>query len=151
LTLVETGIGGSDTLNATGTAAAEAFVWNGSTLANGSDTISGAANIESVVLTGNGGADSLTGADANQTWTLSAASAGSVGVLSFSQNASLTGGIRHDACVFDAVVAGGGSISGGGGSNGLDVSACTPGVTAGLAAGTSIQVAGVFSNGQALT
>ncbi|NJK92847.1 MAG: hypothetical protein HC904_14120, partial [Blastochloris sp.] len=145
VTLVETGPGGSDILNATGTVAAEAFVWTGSSLSNGSNTINGAANIESIVLDGNGALDSLSGPAANQTWTLSGAMAGSVGNLSFVQISNLVGGALDDVFSFNVGVVWGGNLSGGTGSNSLDFGAYSTALNVNLQTGTASGLLGVFS------
>jgi hypothetical protein len=86
-------------------------------------------------LDGQEGDDTVVGADTENTWSVTAAAAGTVNSLAFSAIENLSGGLLSDIFVFA-----GGSVassSGGGGSDTLDFFADAAGVVVELAAGTA--------------
>ena len=90
-------------------------------------------------ISGGAGSDTLVAADADNTWVLSAADAGSLNEQSFSEIENLTGGAANDTFIF----AGGsisGTIDGGAGINTFDYSSRTDRVTLNLQSGAATDV-----------
>jgi len=98
------------------------------------------ANIATIV--GSALTDTLTGANANQTWSLSGANAGSVGGVSFSSFEALVGGTANDTFHFAVGASVAGTISGGGGIDKLDYSAWSAAATVNLTTGTATATGG---------
>jgi hypothetical protein len=125
----------------------------------GSNTLDESANTANVTvnlqtsdlnfqnLLGGSGNNTLIGPNANTTWNITAQNAGTLtGGISFSNFQNLLGGSGNDAFVVGDAVGVDGSINGGGGSNTLDESAYTTGVTVNLAVSTATGVGGTFAN-----
>jgi hypothetical protein len=98
-----------------------------------------------ITFTGGSGNNTLVGPAQGAAWSITAANAGKVGMASFSNVANLVGGSGDDSFKFAAKGSLSGSITGGGGSDTLDYSAWTTGVTVNLTTGTATAVAGGVS------
>jgi hypothetical protein len=99
--------------------------------------LGGIANIEQ--LTGSALADSLTGTDAGDTWTLTGVDAGSVAGVAFAGIEHLSGGAGDDVFAFaDDAARVTGSLSGGFGTDALDFSARGTGIEHELAASSIV-------------
>ncbi|MFP6768693.1 MAG: DUF6531 domain-containing protein, partial [Planctomycetaceae bacterium] len=84
-------------------------------------------------IDGGAGADTLTADNVANSWNITGSDAGTVaGDVAFSGFESLQGGSDTDTFVFDDGVTFGGTVDGGSGTNALDYSAWTTGVTANL-------------------
>jgi VCBS repeat-containing protein len=103
----------------------------------------GFAHIQSLV--GSAAADILIGPNTTTTWQIKSANAGKVGSLSFSAVENLVGGSGTDTFQFSTGVGVSGTIDGGAGTNTLDYSAYTTGVTVDLTAGIAPGTAGVVN------
>ena len=116
-------------------------------------------NLQAMTATGIGGtfaniakfiggtaSDTLIGPDVPSVWSVTGASAGTVGAATFSSFENLTGGSASDQFVFQPGGSVGGNIDGGGASNALDYSAISTPVTLNLAAMTSTGIGGTFTN-----
>jgi hypothetical protein len=88
----------------------------------GNDMVKVQATSGSLVVNGQGGTNTLVGPNAAETWNITAANAGSVGVTTFSNVQKLTGGTSTDAFRFTAAGSVTGRVDGGGGTNTLDYS-----------------------------
>jgi len=125
-------------------------------------TFSANASLDGTLFTGNGngkvilapgvtiadsvqggtGNNTLVGSNANNTWTLTGANAGTVDGIAFSKMANLVGGSATDTFAFQAGGSVSGSIDGGGGGDWLDYSAYNAAVTVNLATGSATGVDG---------
>ena len=96
---IDGGSGGTDTLNygAYITAVSVNLDTSAATAINGG-MMNGFSNIDSIA--GGSAADSITGPDADQTWTISGSEAGTVNSVSFSEFESLNGGSGDDSFAF---------------------------------------------------
>jgi hypothetical protein len=99
----------------------------------------------SVTFTGGSGINTLVGPAQGAAWSITAANAGKVGMVSFTSMANLVGGPGDDTFKLSAKGSLSGSITGGGGSDTLDYSAWTTGVTVNLTTGTATAVVGGVS------
>ena len=88
----------------------------------GNDTVNVQATAGSLVVNGQGGTNKLVGPNVTETWTISGANAGSVGVTTFSNLQNLTGGTLNDTFKFTAAGSVSGKVNGGTGTNTLDYS-----------------------------
>jgi hypothetical protein len=104
-----------------------------------------------VNVDGGTGTNTLIGPDAGATWTVTAANAGVVGKAHFKEFQNLLGGSGNDSFRLNDGVGVAGVIDGGGGSNWLDYSAYTTGVTVDLTAGTATGAAAGIANLQNVT
>ena len=132
---------GTDTLDYSGDGGAAVTV----NLATSTTTKTGGfANIEKIVGSSST-ADTLIGANAANTWTISAANGGTVGAFTFSAIENLTGGTGADAFKFTTGSVSG-KIDGGAGTDTLDYSGDGGvAVTVNLATGTATKTGG-FAN-----
>jgi hypothetical protein len=100
-------------------------------------------------VTGAGGLNALIGTDAASTWAVTAQNGGTLtfggNTTTFSGIQILTGGAGNDSFVLSDAVGVDGGINGGGGTNTLDESAYTTGVTVNLVSGTATGVGGTFT------
>ncbi len=123
--------GGAGTDTVVGTAGNDVFALSGSAM-------NGFAFISIEVFDGGGGSDTLIGADAASTWYITGVNAGNVnGVLSFASIEYLVGGAVADSFVFAPGASIAGTVDGGAGSNTLDYSAFTIGITVNLGTGNA--------------
>jgi Ca2+-binding RTX toxin-like protein len=101
-------------------------------------------------LVGSAGVDTLVGADVTNTWSVSSAGGGkifnSLGTFLFSSVENLMGGAGTDAFTFSGAGTVLGQIDGGGGTDWLDYSALSVGVTVDLNAQTASRVSGGIQN-----
>jgi Ca2+-binding RTX toxin-like protein len=104
----------------------------------------GFANIETLV--GGAGANTLVGANATNTWSITGTNAGNVAGVTFSAFPNLTGGTGMDVFKFSAGKGVTGAIHGGGGGDWLDYASYTTAVTVNLATGTATGVGGGVTN-----
>ena len=100
----------------------------------------GLDHVESFILDGQTGTDTLIGPNSEETWLLSGNGSGLIDILPFSRIANLRGGSMNDIFHLDDGIFWGGLIDGGAGINTLDFSDFTGGVTANLRLGTGIEV-----------
>ncbi|HZU35789.1 MAG TPA: SBBP repeat-containing protein, partial [Gemmataceae bacterium] len=98
-----------------------------------------------VTFTGGSGTNTLVGPAQGASWSITAANAGKVGNVTFSQVANLFGGPGADSFKFSTKGSLSGSIAGEGGGDTLDYSAWTVAVTVDLTGGTATAVAGGVS------
>ncbi len=133
------GGGGSNTLDYSGDGGAAATV----NLAVDTATRTGGfANIQSLVGSSSS-ADQLIGPNTTNTWSITAVNGGMVGSFSFSGVENLTGGTANDTFKFSNGKGVAGKVNGGGGTNTLDYSLYTTGVTVNLTAGTATGTGGI--------
>ncbi len=102
--------------------------------ATGTSGTSGASGVVNVI--GGSGNDTLTGADAANAWSITGVNAGTVGSTSFSGIENLAGGTGADSFTF-AALSSVDSVAGNAGSDTLDLSSDTSGVTVDLSLGTA--------------
>ncbi len=101
------------------------------------NTATGTGGASSVVnVIGGAGSDTLTGADSANTWNVTGTNTGSVGGTSFSGVENLAGGTGADSFTF-AALSSVDSVAGNAGSDTLDLSSDTSGVTVDLSLGTA--------------
>jgi len=98
---------------------------------------------------GTGTTDTLLGANANSTWSIAGANAGTVGAYSFAGFPNLTGGTGNSTFKFAAGASMTGTITGGGGTNTLDYSAYGSPVTVNLQTTTTTGI-GTWANIQSI-
>jgi hypothetical protein len=110
---------------------------------------SGFANLGSLV--GSGGSNTLIAANTTNAWQITATNAGKVGFFSFFGIGNLKGGTGNDTFKFSNAAGITGTLDGGGGSDSLDYSSYTTGVTVDLLTGTATGVKGGISNIQNVT
>ncbi|HEY2586240.1 MAG TPA: calcium-binding protein [Tepidisphaeraceae bacterium] len=91
-------------------------------------------------------ADTISGANVDETWTISGANSGSVGADTFSSFENLIGGPAKDNFVFLPGGSVAGNIDGAGGVNTLDYSALAGPITVNLTTGTGPGIGGTFAN-----
>ncbi|HTQ16028.1 hypothetical protein, partial [Mycobacterium sp.] len=125
---------------------------------SGADSFTLAGGTLSGSLAGGGGSNTLTGANVNTTWTITAADAGNMAAITggFTQIGNLTGGTANDTFAFNGATAGvSGNIAGGTGTNSLDYSAYTGGaVTLNVTApgiATTTGIGGTYSGINSVT
>jgi PKD domain len=101
-------------------------------------------NVQSFI--GAGLADTLIGAAANNTWSITGANSGTVGAYSFAGFANLIGGSGNDT--FKILVGGSlsGSLDGQGGTNTIDDSSFGSPVTVNLQSATATAIGGAWAN-----
>src|SRR5262249_5733648 len=110
----------------------------------GNDTVVVRATSGGLVVDGQGGTNTLVGPNATTTWNITNTNAGTIaGVATFARFQKLTGGSANDAFKFSAGKSVTGRVDGGGGTDTLDYSAYTTGVTVDLTAGTATGTGGV--------
>ena len=112
----------------------------------GSDTLSLSSLPTGGITTFNGGsgANTLVGPNARHTWNITGTNAGNVAARSLSPNIqNLTGGSANDTFKFSNGKGVTGVINGGGGTDTLDYSSYTTGVTVNLTTGTATGTGGV--------
>jgi hypothetical protein len=104
--------------------------------------------VSSLTLKGDGGSDSLTGPNQNNTWDLTSSNAGTLdGTTSFTGIGNLIGGSGADDFVFTTSTASAsGSINGGSGANTLDFSTRGTAITVNLANGNTTGIGGGWTN-----
>lgn len=125
----------------------------------GDDTITIVSTAPGAMTTinGGGGTDSLTGPNAESTWTLSAADAGLLDApqgatrFEFASIANLLGGTSNDTFVFNSAGTLSGSIDGGLGMNGLNYALHDAGVVVNLRLASATGLGGSFSRLQNVT
>jgi autotransporter-associated beta strand protein len=100
-------------------------------------------NIQNFLSTGT--ADTLVAADTANTWSITGTNAGTVGAVSFSGFANLTGGSGNDSFAFHSGGSITGNLSGGLGYNTLDDSQYGSAVTVNLATKTATAIGGTFT------
>lgn len=120
---------------------------------SGADTMTVVSTLASTPVTfnGGGGMDMLIGPNLINTWKITSNNGGKVDVVSFAGVENLTGGPDNDLFKFSAGKTLAGAIAGGGGTNRLDFSLYTTGVTVNLSTGTATGVAGGISAIQNVT
>lgn len=111
--------------------------------------IGGFSGIASVVGR-SGGGDTLVGTDAATAWSITGSDAGKAGKFTFSGIDNLHGGAGNDTFKLANNAGVKGSIDGGGGTNVLDYSAWTSGVSVNLGGGASTGAPGGAANIQVL-
>ncbi len=126
------------------------YVHNTSSLYNYTDlyTGSGSNTVDVTATTGaleihGSGTDTLVGPNVASTWTISSSNAGSVGNITFAGVANLTGGSANDIFKFSNGKGVTGIVNGGAGTNTLNYSAYTTGVTVNLTTGVATGTGGV--------
>jgi hypothetical protein len=162
--------GGSNTLNVKdqGSATGQSYTLSNTTLtrsgiatirysyltnlnitASSNDKLTLLAPAPTVATTFNGGAGSntLQGANVSNTWTISGANSGKVGSVSFSNVQYLIGGALSDSFKLQPLGSVTGTINGSGGTNTLDYSSRTTGVTVNLATGAATAIHGGAAGG----
>jgi hypothetical protein len=102
------------------------------------------ANIQRFL--GTNTSDTLMGANANSTWSITGTNAGTVGSYTFAGFTNLTGGTGNDTFKFAAGGSESGSVDGQGGTNMLDLSGCGSPVTVNLQTTTVTGIGGTWSN-----
>jgi hypothetical protein len=133
------GGGGTNTLDYSGDGGLAATV----NLATAAATRTGGfAHIQSLVGS-TSAADLLIGPNTTNTWSITAGNGGTVGSFSFSGVENLTGGSANDTFKFSNGKGVTGTVDGGGGTNTLDYSLYTTGVTVDLTAGTATGTGGI--------
>jgi hypothetical protein len=90
--------------------------------------------------------DTLVGANATSTWSITGANTGTVGSYSFAGFANLTGGTGNDTFKFAAGGSESGAVNGQGGTNTLDLSGYGSPVTVNLQTTTATGIGGTWSN-----
>jgi hypothetical protein len=99
-----------------------------------------------VTLIGEAGNNTLVAPDTPNTWSITGSNAGTLnGTIAFSGFQNLTGGSAADTFLFSNGAGVSGTINGGGGTNRLDYSAYTTGVTVNLSVGTATGTGGVLN------
>ena len=112
----------------------------------GDDTVILQTASGGLLLDGQGGTNTLIGPNAAATWNITNTNAGNIaGVTSFANVQRLTGGSANDTFKFGNGKGVTGIINGGGGTNTLDYSAYTTGVSVNLTAGTATGAVGVVN------
>ena len=167
------GEGGTDTIIVNGTTSADSFVVNNQTVTfngiaisetnvqawtlnglGGNDTLTIASTPSAVPLTFNGGGDSgdtLIGPSEDSTWNITSASGGSLGNLTWSGVANLTGGSGNNTFAFQSGGSVSGVIDGGEGTNTLDYSGNGgAAITVNLATATAPNIQGGYQNIQSI-
>ena len=96
-----------------------------------------------VTINGDGGTDTLVGPNVANTWTITGSNAGTVGNVTFTGIANLTGGTSTDGFKFPNGGSVSGVVNGGGGTNGIGYGLRTTGVTVNLTTGTATGTGGV--------
>jgi hypothetical protein len=115
----------------------------------GSNTVNDVGTTGKLVVFGSG-KDTLVGPNATNTWNITGSNSGSLGVVSFSGVANLTGGTGNDTFAFASGGSVSGKINGGAGTNTLNYSGDGgAAITVNLANDTATRTGG-FSNIQAL-
>jgi hypothetical protein len=102
----------------------------------------GFANIEKLVGSSSA-ADKLIGPNTTNTWSITAVNGGTVGSFNFSGIENLTGGTANDTFKFSSGKGVAGKVDGAGGTNTLDYSLYTTGVTVNLTTGTATGTGGI--------
>jgi acrosin len=145
---------GSNTLDYSGYGSSRSFILTGLGTINGFkgteiSILGGFDNIDTLIGTASNN-DSLTGTNAASTWNLTTGPSdtyvSSGRTLTFSAIENLIGGSDADTFTFADKAVHNGSLNGGAGSDWLDYSAYTVGVTVNLTAGTATGVTGLISN-----
>src|SRR5262249_12287424 len=136
---------GADTL--TGPAAGATWTL---TAAN-AGTVNGVTFSAMETLAAGAGTDTLIGPNTANTWSITATNGGTLGTLNFSGMESLTGGTNNDTFQFSNAKNVTGAIDGGTGTNALNYSLYTTGVTVNLLAGTATGIGTTVANIQNLT
>jgi Bacterial Ig-like domain (group 3)/Right handed beta helix region len=95
---------------------------------------------------GSGTTDTLDGANANSTWSITGVNTGTVGAYSFAGFPNLTGGSGNDTFAFNAGALVAGAITGGGGTNTLDYTSFGSPVTVNLQTTTANQIGHTWGN-----
>jgi hypothetical protein len=113
-------------------------------------TIVNTATATPVAITGGGGTTTLLGPNTNSTFTLTGPNTGTVGNVTFSGVANLTGGTGNDTFTFNAAGSLSGTVNGGDGSNKLNYANYGAAVTVSLPTGTAPATGG-FVNIQSVT
>jgi Ca2+-binding RTX toxin-like protein len=131
---------GADLYNITGTSTP--------TTVNGraaNDTFNVGSGLASkLTLHGGGGSNTLVGPNVNNTWKITSNNGGRLdGKVTFSSIQTLTGGTANDNFVFSDGQGVTGTINGGAGTDTLDYSLYTTGVSVNLATGTATGTAGI--------
>src|SRR5207237_9475651 len=104
----------------------------------------GSFHIIGLFLGNKNSGNTLTGPDVNSNWTLSSLNAGTLSSgIAFSNFPNLVGGIKSDTFYLNHGAGVTGSIDGGSGTNALDYSTYTTGVTVNLGLGTATGTAGI--------
>ncbi len=137
---------GANTLDYSGDGGAAATV---NLAASTATRTGGFANVQSLVGS-TSAADKLIGPNAASTWSITAVNGGSVAGFSFSAIENLTSGSANDLVRVSNGKGVAGKIDGGGGSNTLDYSLYTTGVTVNLTTGTATGI-GAIANFQNVT
>jgi hypothetical protein len=115
------GYAGSNKVTVNGTRGNDSFVLGSGSVALNGLVISG-TGVNGWTLNGQGGSDTLTGPDATETWTVSAAGGGKAGTYSFRGFTNLVGGSGNDTFKFSGSGSVPGTLDGGTGINKLDYS-----------------------------
>jgi hypothetical protein len=108
----------------------------------GTDQVNLQATAGSLVVDGQGGTNTLVGPNVAETWSITGANAGSVGIATFSSIQNLTGGSAADTFKFSDGKGVTGVVDGGGGTNTLDYSLYSSPVTVNLATNTATGTGG---------
>ncbi|MDX6766629.1 MAG: filamentous hemagglutinin N-terminal domain-containing protein [Candidatus Methylacidiphilales bacterium] len=120
-TITEVALGGTDTVEVTGTSGADTFTMTAATtLSDGQHAVVFGGQVEDVNLDGLGAVDTLVGFNQANTFNVTGADAGDLGVIDFTSIESLTGGNVSDAFVFTALGSLGGDLQGGSGVDTYD-------------------------------
>ena len=110
----------------------------------GAGTATGTGGVSNVVsVIGGSGSDTLTGPAADASWSITSANSGSVGGVSFTGIENLAGGSGSDSFAFADSASVTGAVTGGAGSDTLDHSASTAGITIDLSSGTATGTGGI--------
>ena len=113
-------------------------------LRDGNDTFELAGDVSApTIVDAAAGTDTIAGPDLATTWRLTGSGAGSIGSIEFINAESLSGGGNDDRFAFDAGASFGGVIDGGAGTNTLDYTQYTTGVTVDLQLGAAEGTTGV--------
>jgi hypothetical protein len=108
-------------------------------------TIVSTAATTPVTINASGSNNTLIGPNLANTWTITGSNAGTVGNVTFSDIANLTGGTGNDVFHFNSGGSVTGMVDGGAGANTLDLSAYTTHLTVNLATGAATHTGG-FAN-----
>jgi len=117
------------------------YNWTYLSTGGGTNTVNVTATIGPLTLVGSG-TDTLVGPNTTNTWNITNANAGNLGVVRFSGIANLTGGSANDTFNFGSGAGVTGIVNGGGGSNTLNDSAYTAPVTVNLQSDTATGTGG---------
>jgi Ca2+-binding RTX toxin-like protein len=136
---------GTDTLNLhdQGSTTGQSYTLGTTTLQRSGAGLITFSSVEHLNLNAGSGSDTLTGPNAARTWSITGSNAGKVGPLSFTGVENLVGGTAADTFQFSDGQGVTGTINGGAGTNTLDYSLYTTGVSVNLASGTATGTAGI--------